>query len=511
MRGVALAVLLVAVVAVSTRWGSFVAGGSDSFCYAHQAGRWAEVLGSLPAIGRLQLPEPLAIDAPWPDAALTFAPVGHIPSATVPGAIVPMCPAGLSMVMAPLVYAGGADAGFAVIPLFGALLVLATYAVGARFGARIGMTAALLTAASPVFLYQVVQPMSDVPAAAFWLLAVAMATGTGRRHVLWSGLAAGAAIIMRPNLAPLGFAVGLFLLLRPERAWSARVRAALTYAAAAAPGCLIVALIQLVFYGSPLSSGYGALDDLFAVSHVAPNAQRYLGWLWQTHTPAIALAVLAPLLLPGALSTLFVALIAINLALYLPYTVFEDWSFLRFLLPTLPLMLILVVAVLDAMWRRWAPVRDARAFLAITATILAVLFVREAADRHAFRLQKMEARFERAGRFVGNRLPRNALVITSWHSGSVRFYGNRKTLVWDVLDPGWLDRALVYVRARGYEPYLLFEGSEESGFRRRFAGSPIGALDWPPAAEIVGQVRIYRPGDRERYHQGTAAPTEYVR
>jgi len=36
-------------------------------------------------------------------------------------------------------------------------------------------------------------------------------------------------------------------------------------------------------------------------------------------------------------------------------------------------------------------------------------------------------------------------------------------------------------------------------------------LDWPPAAEIAGQVRIYRPGDRERYLRGDAAPTEYAR
>ena len=510
MRGVALAGLLVVVAAVSIRWGSFVAGGSDSYCYVHQAGRWADVLAR-PLSGRLQVPEPLALDAPWPDAALTFAPVGHIPSTTVPGAIAPMCPAGLSIVMAPLVLAGGPRAAFAVIPLFAALLVLATYSVGARFGAGIGMAAALLTAASPVVLYQIVQPMSDVPAAAFWLLAVAAATGTGRRHAMWSGTAASAAIMMRPNLVPLGFAIGLFLLFRPERAWPARLKAAMTYAAAAAPGCLVVALIQQTFFGSPLSSGYGALDELFAVSHVMPNVQRYLTWLLETHTPALALGALAPFLLPGALSALLVALIVINVGLYLPYTVFEDWSFLRFLLPTLPLMLVLAVAVIDAVWRRWTPFRDSRAALAVAAAILAALFVREAVDRSAFRLQRMEARFERAGTFVGSRLPRNALIITSWHSGSVRFYGDRQTLVWDALDPAWLDRAIAHVRARGYSPYLLFEGSEESRFRRRFAGSNVGALDWPPAVDIGGQVRIYRPDDREAYREGTALPTEYVR
>jgi hypothetical protein len=517
MRGLTLALLLAAVVAVSVRWGSFVAGGSDSYCYVYQAERWADAF-THPFGGRLQIAEPLALDAPWPDAALTFAPVGHIPSPAVPGAVAPICPPGLSLAMAPFVAVGGRRAAFAVIPLFAALLVLATYATGARFGARIGMGAALLTAASPVFLYQIVQPMSDVPSAALWLVAIASATGTGRRHALWSGLATSAAILMRPNLVPLGFAIGLFLLFRPERTWSARVRAALTYAMASAAGCLAVAVIQQTFFGSALSSGYGSLDALFATSHVAPNAQRYSTWLWQTHTPAIALAALSVFLLPGPLTTLFLALIAINIALYLPYTVFEDWSFLRFLLPTIPLLLILLVAVVDAMWRRWTPFRDGRRHgfgaqpaVAVVAVVLAVLLVREAIDRNAFRLQRLEARFERAGTVVGDRLPPNALVVTRWHSGSVRYYGNRKTLVWDALDPAWLDRAMAYLRSRGYEPYLMFEGTEEAAFRRRFAGSAIGRLDWPPAMEIGGQVRVFRPDDRQRYLKGNASPTEYLR
>ena len=124
---------------------------------------------------------------------------------------------------------------------------------------------------------------------------------------------------------------------------------------------------------------------------------------------------------------------------------------------------------------------------------MAGLFIREARARSVFDLHRLEARYERAGSYVASHLPPNALVITSWESGSVRFYGNRRTLVWDALDPAWLDRAIAYTRMRGFEPYLLFERWEEKIFRQRFAGSATGALDWPPAAEIAGQVRIYRP------------------
>ena len=179
MKQVALALLLAGVVAAGVHWGTFVAGGSDSFCYAHQAERWAS--------GRLQVVEPLALEAPWPEPPLAFAPAGHVPSPTVHGALVPICPAGLSLAMAPFRWLGGRDAIFLVVPLFGALLIGATFVAGARYGARVGLAAAAIVACSPVFLYQLVQPMSDVPAAALWMAAVAAATGTKARAPLVAG------------------------------------------------------------------------------------------------------------------------------------------------------------------------------------------------------------------------------------------------------------------------------------------------------------------------------------
>ena len=509
MRAVVVALIAAAVVGVCIRWGSFVAGGSDSYCYLYQAERWADAIKH-PFGGRLQVVEPLANEAPWPDAAATFAPVGHAPSPTVTGAVVPICPPGLSLAMAPFILVAGRDGAFAILPLFGALLILATYLVGARFGGKVGVAAALIAAVSPIVLYQAVQPMSDVPAAALWMLAVALASSTGRHHAILSGLATSAAILVRPNLLPLGFAIGVFLLARPERTTRQRFRAAIQYAAGSSLGCIAIATINSVFYGSPFASGYGSFDTLFSANHVGPNVRSYLDWLWTTHTPAIALAILAPLLLPGALTALFVSLFVLNLALYLPYTRFEDWSFLRFLLPTIPLVLVLVVAATDTIVRRWIRLADTKLVLTVVSIGLALLFVREARDRQVFRLHRMESRFERAGRFVGERLPSNAVVFTTWHSGSVRFYGDRKTVVWDVLDPAWLDRSVEYLRSRGYDPYFLFEGQEEQRFRERFRGGLLGALDWPPMTDIVGQVRIYNPEDEKRYRIGSIR-TEYVR
>lgn len=520
---IAVATLLAAIVAAGLRWGTFAVGGSDSYCYVHQAQGWST--------GRLQVIEPLALAAPWPDAPRTFAPAGHVPSPTAAGAAVPMCPAGLSIAMAPFVLIdrnlSGVGAGvsrpitlFLVVPLFGALLVWSVYVLGSRFARRVGLASALLVTCSPAFLFQLVQPMSDVPAAALWVLALACATSSRPHAPAMAGLATSGAILMRPNLLPLGIVLGLFILARPQRTTRERMRGAALFAAASAPGCLAVAMIQQTLYGSPLRSGYGSLDTLFSSANIAPNAARYFQWMWQSHTPAWLLALAAPLVLPGWLTGLLLTFAVVNAACYLPYVVFTDWWYLRFMLPAIAVLLVLTAATIDSIAARALWARDTRssrthrvraALSSVLTVALCLFFIREARARSVFDLQRLESRYQRAGEYVARRLPENALVITSWESGSVRFYSNRKTLVWDALDPAWLDRAIAFSRARGLEPYLLFERWEEPLFRQRFAGSSVAALDWPPAAEIAGQVRIYRPEDREQYLKGESKPTEYSR
>jgi hypothetical protein len=418
--------------------------------------------------------------------------------------------------MAPFLLLGGQSAIFLVVPLFGALLVGSAYVVGSRFAPRVGLASALLIALSPAFLFQLMQPMSDVPAAALWLLAVAFATGPSCRAPVRAGLATSAAILVRPNLLPLGLVIGAFCLAGGLA--GNRRRDAVRYAAASAPGCIVVGIVQQMFYGSPLRSGYGSLDALFAASHIAPNAARYFTWLWQTHTPVVLIALTAPLFASGSLTWLLLSLVAVNVAGYLPYVVFNDWWYLRFLLPAIAMLLILAVAAVDGLVRVVLQ-RQRRAVspllpsfaIGTFAILLSVFFVQEARARSVFGLKRLESRYVSAGRYVSDRLPSNALLITSWESGSVRFYSGRKTLVWDALDPAWLDRAISYSRTRGFEPYLLFEKWEEPLFRQRFPQSAVGALDWPPAAEVAGQVTVYKPGDREQYFAGRGAPTEYAK
>jgi len=502
MPGLALAAICAALLAVAARAGSFVAGGSDSYCYVHQAERWAS--------GRLLVPEPLAVAAPWPDAPLTFAPAGHRPSPTVPGAVVPICPPGLSLLMAPFLIAGGPVAMFLVIPLCGAALVVGTYLLGSRVSRGVGLASAAVTAASPIVLYQVIQPMSDVPAAAFWVLALAAATSSARQGPALAGVCAGLGILIRPNLLPLGVVIGIYLLTRPGPAWRARGLHASVYAAGCAVACLAVLLVQRHFYGAPFTSGYGGLAEIFAADHVAPNAARYLTWLVQSQTPLVVLALASPVVLPRAFAVLCVSFCAVTIGVYLPYLVFEDWSYVRFLLPAIPVLSVLMLGTVAALAAR-AGGRWRAVALALVAAVLVAWGIRTADARQTFQLANLESVFARSGDVVATRLPGNAIVITSRYSGSVRYYGGRRTIVWDALDPAWLDRVVSYSRERGFDPYFLIDSSEEAGFRQRFPGSAVARLDWPPLIEIAPQVRIYRPADREPYLRGEAPPTEYVR
>jgi hypothetical protein len=143
--------------------------------------------------------------------------------------------------------------------------------------------------------------------------------------------------------------------------------------------------------------------------------------------------------------------------------------------------------------------------------VIALYCVRTADDRLAFDMMFLERRYRSAGIAVRERLPDNAVVLSVWDSGAVRFHGRKEALSWTGLDPAWLDRSLSWLDANGHPPYILLESWEEPAFRRRFGHhSDVGKLDWPPKYEIDRVVRIFDPKDREKYDRGEHVDTEYL-
>ena len=133
--------------------------------------------------------------------------------------------------------------------------------------------------------------------------------------------------------------------------------------------------------------------------------------------------------------------------------------------------------------------------------LLGIIGTRAAGERQAFELQRMEGRYRDTAALVRDRLPANAVLITVWQSGSMRFHAGREIVMWDSLDPAWLDRAIAWLRVAGLQPYFLFERREEPEFRARFRGA-VGrrrASTGRRASISIARCRIYDPADRARF------------
>jgi 4-amino-4-deoxy-L-arabinose transferase-like glycosyltransferase len=487
--------LAVAWTLTASLWfGTHAAGGADSYGYVSQA--------ELLARGRLTDAMPLNAAFDWPDAPYTLTPLAYARNAH-PGELAPIYPPGLSLMMAPLVWIDP-RAVFLLVPLCAALAVWLCVRLGRELGDRdAGTLGALLLAFSPTFLLQSIQPMSDVPVTALWLAALLLARRAASGPVL-AGAVASLAIMVRPNLAPLAalVATAAIRLENADAAGGHRWRASLLRVAACVgamlPGVAALGWIQSVRYGSPLSSGYGSFGELFALANIQPNLQRYPRWLTAAHTPFIWAWLLAPLAFAAAsrqvrvFSWILYAFIASVVLAYLPYVYFrpDEWSYTRFLLPALPMMLVLGAAVLLALLRRMLP-RAGRVLAAVPACALAAWCLYAAIDRGVFRLWQEERKYPRVGTFVRDQLPATAFVMAAQHSGSVRYYSRRPTMRWDVLDRAALDRAIGSLRKAGFEPFVVLDAGEDEEFRRKFRSTNQQAVQTMMPVVKIGNTSVY--------------------
>jgi hypothetical protein len=471
--------------AIGIGYGTFASGGADSYGYVGQA--------RLLAHGRLTDTIPVSPDYQWPNVEYTLTPLGFTKGQS-PGVIAPQYPPGLPLLLAPL-SAVSEQAVYYAVPIFGVLLIWATYRLGVLCGDGLaGAWATVLLALSPTFLYQVVQPMSDVPCALCWLAALVVASRGSVGASVGSGALCALGILIRPNLAPLALIVCVLAIAAGR---SSRTRRALCFIAALVPGLVLLGWIQAVRYGSPIGSGYGAATNVFSVGYIVPNLLRYPRWVTESHTPFIWLSLLAPFWIARCAKDRLVAWTAAGLSLavwiaYLPYLFFQpnEWFYTRFLLPAIPIMIVFAAAIalagiraLPAMWRTPA------------VTVLSLLVGGASlhfADRNGvFDIRNQERKYPLAGEFVRTKGPSNAFVLAAQHSGSIRYYANRPTLRWDLISPTRLDQALATFRAQGYEPLLVVDVGEYEAFRERFAATDQRAIHQLTPMAVLGDARVF--------------------
>lgn len=499
-RLAAWAALLIAALSASLSINAnlFVAGGTDSSGYISAADGWRRA--------ELHRPVPLAFWPAWPHTLDSTAPVGHRPG-PIRGTEVQVYPFGFPLLLAAATAIGGPLAAHLVAPVMGALLVLCTFALGRMVAGNLaGLVAAVLVAASPITLFQMVDAMSDVPAAACWAGAWLVAVRGTLGASATAGLLAAMAMAMRPNLAPLAIVVAAVAYAAASRqplAANARWWAAATFIGASALGPLLVLWSQAALYGSAFTSGYPGQSGFFRLAHVLPNAALYPRLLAETHTLVpLAGLVLVPLVLlrPSAaplaptarLMTLSAAaMLLVNYAIYLAYLPFDQWPFLRFLLPGLVALFVLYgglaayVTDLLAMRSRWLAAAVPVAALAIVCHGLPLV-------RYAVNDWRAQTRVRLLGHYLDAALPETAVVFSAVHSGSVAHYTGRDIVRLDLIDPLALDETIDGLARRGRRPvFVLDQALEFSAFQQRFAGSRFGRLDWAPRAVFTSGTSVW--------------------
>jgi hypothetical protein len=485
----AAAALTVMTFVLGTAYATTAVGGSDAYGYVSEADLWLR--------SDLRLPQPWVEKAPWPDAARTFSPLAYRPAGTGnPTDIVPVYSPGLPLLMAAAKRVGGHGALFLIVPLAGALLVLTTWGIGRRLGSSAaGLIAALFVASSPAFLFMLMTPMSDVPAAACWAISFYFLLRPSVPSGSLAGLAAGLAVLIRPNVIWIAVPIALWLIWHaarsPRDARGKAIARLMGFSFGVSAGALFIGAVNAKLYGSPLQSGYGALGPLFGWSNVPINARHYLEWLVSSQTLFIILGLVAAVwpwrkIWPTVTDRSFLWLTSATVIgiwlFYCFYLPFDEWWFLRFLLISWPFIMLGLGAVLVAFSR-------GRAIgLVLSTCLVFVLGIREFNDsrvRGAFELWQGDREFVVAAQLTRAAIPPSSVVLSELHSGSLRYYGGCMTLEYSWLDRAWLDRAVAWLGDHGAPAYALLAPGEVKAFKARFAGSTIlSRLDARPIIDF---------------------------
>jgi hypothetical protein len=111
----------------------------------------------------------------------------------------------------------------------------------------------------------------------------------------------------------------------------------------------------------------------------------------------------------------------------------------------------------------------------------------------AFRLRALFGdRYRLAARAIAERTPEKSAILSVLQSGSLRHYGQRLTIRYDLLDPDWLERAADYCRANGLRVFVALESTESAPFTTRFGRANAAQfLTTPQIVDPMGLVTLY--------------------
>jgi hypothetical protein len=393
----------------------FFATGPDSSGYLGQA--------RMLAAGRVSIEiEPLRRLQLDPKLAYLFTPYGFKPRG--PFEMVPTYAAGTPLhLMLAAKLGGWTHAPFLVQPLAAIGCLLLIFAIARQLGLTFGwsVAAALLLASVPIFVSNALQPVSDVLATFWSLLAMNLAMSAGRRALrparhsstfaALAGIAFAIGVLVRPTNLLLALAIAFALQWRP--------RLLAIAAAAAAPFGAALLWHQHALYGSPWRTGYGTPGELLSWSTF-----RTCSWFY---TKSLA-TVVTPLVAIGGLLTRRMMLLVWFLPFFLFYSFYgfcDVWSATRFLLPAIPALILAFLLLVQRAPRR----------IGVAIMLLIIGWnVRNIGSYHVLHANEWEAVFPDSVRMATRHAPKNAMVATAILSGAYYVEAKRFSLRWDQVD-----------------------------------------------------------------------------
>ncbi len=464
-------------------------GGADSYGYVSAAHRLLA--------GELIEREPLASILPFPNAISAVCPLGYVASPTVADACAPAYPLGLPALMALATLVGGDNGPFVIIWLLAAVLVAAAYAVARWwYGDPIAaLSAAALVAMHPLVFAYSIQPMSDVPAAACYVLAIALlwAQPSRMRLAAAAGVAAGIALLIRPALAPALAVLPIIPILRGgRRAWPQAVSVVLPM------GCAFVlqALTQLYLYGDASASGYGGIAALFSLERLVTNTRSYGYWaIASMGVPVIGAALVGLAVSNRHVRVTIVAVTAAIAAPYLLYRTYDHWETLRFFLSALVLLMIAAGAGLLFVTRRIGGTRGGSLIALVLLAAIGWTWHTWLLTHGVFAMPGHEARHRHAAELVSRATPPDAVVLALQHSGSLRYYARRDTINWDRIPPGQLRPAVTALQRAGRRVFVMTDSDEERLQFQQLHGRIMEDEQWLPAGQRR-DVQLYEAPNR---------------
>jgi hypothetical protein len=200
------------------------------------------------------------------------------------------------------------------------------------------------------------------------------------------------------------------------------------------------------------------------------------------------------------------------LALYLPYIVFADATYLRFLLPGMPFLFALAAGVVVALAARLP--RSLGLALTVAAMAMAASGnIAEARRVRTFDMELLERRYLTVGNYIASLPSDGVIVLARQHSGSLAYYTRAPILRWDIIDGPGVEATLALARGQRRRVLVVVDQVEIADFQVRFASdASVGGLEWPPRARTVrpDDTRVYDLADRAPWLTGTPVELTWI-